>query len=221
MRILKRYPFCKGKRQIFKEMSQEEMKQTVSGEELEKDNAPVSGKEESQGQSQAGTGVDEKENPGSAEEKLKIQLGEMNDKYLRLYSDFDNFRKRANREKLDMIKTAASGVVSALLPVIDDMERALKAFKDNKVDTDASDSMQNALYEGVELVYQKFLGVLRHQGVSECEVMGKAFDAETAEAVAQIPAPDESGKGMVLDVIQKGYAMDGKVIRYAKVVVGC
>ena len=179
--------------------------------------------------------ADDKEKE-DVEGKLQSQLAEMNDKYLRLYSDFDNYRKRANKEKLEMIKTASSGVVLALLPVIDDMERAIKAFQDTLAadavgEAPAGDSIRageegqksrtDALFEGVNLIYNKLIGVLRQQGVKECEVMGKAFDAEVAEAVAQIPAPEESLKGVVLDVVQKGYAIEEKVIRYAKVVVGC
>lgn len=147
---------------------------------------------------------------------LKGQLAELNDKYLRLYSDFDNYRRRANKEKLEMIKTASSGVVLSLLPVIDDMERALNAIQKAE-----EGSEQNALLEGVNLIYNKLMSTLKQQGLSECEVAGKPFDAETAEAVAQIPAPEEAQKGFVLEVVQKGYALDGKVLRFAKVVVGC
>ncbi|MCM1532332.1 MAG: nucleotide exchange factor GrpE [Bacteroides sp.] len=154
--------------------------------------------------------------PEAAPQDLKGQLAELNDKYLRLYSDFDNYRRRANKEKLEMIKTASSGVVLSLLPVIDDMERALKAIRESE-----EGAGQAALLEGVELIYNKLMGTLKQQGLSECEVCGKPFDAETAEAVAQIPAPEEGKKGFVLDVVQKGYALEGKVLRFAKVVVGC
>ena len=149
-------------------------------------------------------------------QNLKEQLAELNDKYLRLYSDFDNYRRRANKEKLEMIKTASSGVVLSLLPVIDDMERALAAIQKAEEGSD-----QNALLEGVNLIYNKLMTTLKQQGLSECEVAGKPFDSETAEAVAQIPAPEEAQKGFVLEVVQKGYALDGKVLRFAKVVVGC
>ena len=115
-----------------------------------------------------------------------------------------------------MIKTASSGVVLSLLPVIDDMERALAAIQKAE-----EGSEQNALLEGVNLIYNKLMTTLKQQGLSECEVAGKPFDSETAEAVAQIPAPEEAQKGFVLEVVQKGYALDGKVLRFAKVVVGC
>ncbi|MCM1042455.1 MAG: nucleotide exchange factor GrpE [Bacteroides sp.] len=164
-------------------------------------------------------GSDAPEDAGSSEaasQDLKGQLAELNDKYLRLYSDFDNYRRRANKEKLEMIKTASSGVVLSLLPVIDDMERALKAIRESE-----EGAGQAALLEGVELIYNKLMGTLKQQGLSECEVCGKPFDAETAEAVAQIPAPEDGKKGFVLDVVQKGYALEGKVLRFAKVVVGC
>lgn len=152
----------------------------------------------------------------TGEQDLKAQLAELNDKYLRLYSDFDNYRRRANKEKLEMIKTACSGVVLALLPVIDDMERALKAIGQTEEGAEP-----NALAEGVNLIYNKLMSTLKQQGLSECEVADKPFDAETAEAVAQIPSPEESKKGYVLEVVQKGYTLDGKVLRFAKVVVGC
>lgn len=206
-------------------MNQEKMNSETPAEELEKNTVNRNHETETSSSTEDhASGVKEETDSAkmAAEDTLKLQMAEMNEKYLRLYSDFDNFRKRANREKLDLIKTAASDVVSALLPVIDDMERALKAFKEaRKEDDETGEARQNALYEGVELVYNKFVGVLKQQGVNECEVMGLMFDPDTAEAVAQIPAPDESQKGLVLDVIQKGYSIDGKVIRYAKVVVGC
>lgn len=152
----------------------------------------------------------------ATEQDMKDQLAELNDKYLRLYSDFDNYRRRANKEKLEMIKTASSGVVLSLLPVIDDMERALKAMQES-----GQGEGVNALTEGIMLIYNKLMSTLKQQGLSECEVADKPFDAETAEAVAQIPSPTEDKKGFVLEVVQKGYALDDKVIRFAKVVVGC
>lgn len=164
-----------------------------------------------------GRGAAESEPAETSEpQDLKAQLADMNDKYLRLYSDFDNYRRRANKEKLEMIKTASSAVVLSLLPVIDDMERAIKAISDAEKGEE-----QKALAEGVELIYNKLMGILKQHGLSECEVAGKPFDPDTAEAVAQIPAPEESLKGQVLEVVQKGYALEGKVLRFAKVVVGC
>lgn len=176
--------------------------------------------EETQGVDSA-TGPEEPEEP-QAEASPEERIAELNDKYLRLYSDFDNFRRRASREKLDMIKTASSDVISSLLPVIDDMERAIQAFTQASGAEGAGiDDTQKALFEGVELVYNKMMTILRQQGLAECEVMGQPFHEDRAEAVAQIPAPDESGKGVVLDVVQKGYTLGDKVIRFAKVVVGC
>lgn len=164
-----------------------------------------------------GRGAAESEPAGTSESQdLKAQLADMNDKYLRLYSDFDNYRRRANKEKLELIKTASSAVVLSLLPVIDDMERAIKAISEAE-----KGEGQKALAEGVELIYNKLMGTLKQHGLSECEVSGKPFDPDTAEAVAQIPAPEESLKGQVLEVVQKGYSLEGKVLRFAKVVVGC
>lgn len=214
-----------GQKQDRKEEQELDIK--VDGPSSEKEDSSDAEKDKHDNQEKASEGKD-------SEATLKAQIAEMNDKYLRLYSDFDNYRKRVNKEKLEMVKTASSDVVLALLPVIDDMERAIKAFQDTEAalgEKAAEDEMEkdlkvkgdqkNALFEGVNLIYNKMINVLRQKGVTECEVMGKTFDPELAEAIAQIPAPDESQKGMVLDVVQKGYAIEDKVIRFAKVVVGC
>ena len=181
----------------------------------------IDNKEVEQEETQGGAPVAEPEDP-QVEASPEERIAELNDKYLRLYSDFDNFRRRASREKLDMIKTASSDVISSLLPVIDDMERAIQAFtKASEAEGAGVDDTQKALFEGVELVYNKLMNVLRQQGLAECEVLGQPFHEDRAEAVAQIPAPDESGKGVVRDVVQKGYTLGDKVLRFAKVVVGC
>ncbi len=145
-------------------------------------------------------------------EKKEIELKELNDKYLRLYSEFDNFRRRTQKEKLDLYKTAGEDIFKSLLPVMDDFERAQKSMEDSK-DFDS-------LKTGVDLIYNKFLGIFKSNGVAPMDATGKEFDSEIHEAVTQIPAPNKKMKGKVIDVVEKGYVLNEKVIRYAKVVVG-
>ncbi len=144
----------------------------------------------------------------SAEDEIK----ELKDKYLRLYSEFENFRRRTAKERLALIGTASQEVIEGLLPVVDDFERALKAMEDNE---------QNEQAEGVKLVYNKFYNVLEQKGlkVMDCQ-RGGEFDAEFHEVVTQIPAPSEELKGKIVDVVEKGYLLGEKVIRFAKVVTG-
>lgn len=145
-------------------------------------------------------------------ESLQSKLAESQDKYVRLFSEFDNYKKRTSRERVELLKTAASDVVSELLPVVDDFERAIASFP--------ADQEPDAIRLGVELVYTKLKGILEKQGLKEIEAMGAPFDTDFHEALTNIPSPDESMKGKVLDVIQKGYMLNDKVIRFARVVVG-
>lgn len=145
-------------------------------------------------------------------EELKIQNAELNDKFLRLFSDFDNYRKRTNAEKLEIIKTASKSVIEGLLPVIDDFDRALQAFKDQNVDEDA--------IHGIDLIRSKLFNYLSQKGLETMDSQGKEFDTDWHDAITQIPAPSEDLKGKVVDVIQKGYLLNGTIIRHAKVVVG-
>ena len=153
---------------------------------------------------------DEKEltEPTNWEEKY----GEMNDSYLRLMAEFDNYRKRTLREKADLIKSGGESVLTNLLPVIDDFERALNTISQ-------TEELQ-AVIQGIELIYSKFIAYLSQQGVKVIETNDRLFNTELYEAIAMIPAPDENSKGMILDCIQTGYTMYDKVIRHAKVVVG-
>lgn len=144
--------------------------------------------------------------------ELEKKIAEEKEKYLRLYSEFDNYRKRSVRERNDLTKTAGEEFFRAVLPVIDDFERALKAA-DNTGDI-------NAIAEGVQLIYSKFKSILKQKGLEEMEAAGKLFDADVMEAITSIPAPNEDLKGKVIDEIEKGYSLNGKVIRYAKVVIG-
>jgi molecular chaperone GrpE len=144
--------------------------------------------------------------------KLKLENEELKDKYLRLFAEFDNFKKRTVKEKLDMMKTASSDTIQVLLPVLDDFDRAKKNAE--------SENSQESFSEGVNLVYQKLYGVLKAKGLQPMDSNHQPFDPELHEAVTEIPAPTEDLKGKVVDTIERGYFLNEKIIRYAKVVVG-
>jgi molecular chaperone GrpE len=146
------------------------------------------------------------------EENFEFKYMELNDSYLRLMAEFDNYRKRTLREKADLIKSGGESALTSLLPVIDDFERAISIGR-NAEDIEA-------VIQGIELIYNKFEAYLSQQGVKAIEVIGKPFDTEQFEAVATIPAPSADAKGMVIDCILTGYVLNDKVIRHAKVVVG-
>lgn len=145
-------------------------------------------------------------------DEITQKLTEMQDKYLRLSAEFDNYRKRTLREKIEMTKLAGESVLQSMLPVIDDFDRAMVSINE----TDDC----NAVKEGISLIYSKLSDFLRQNGVKEMEVLNSAFDSDTHEAVTNVPVADESMKGKVVHVIQKGYIMNEKVIRFPKVVVG-
>jgi molecular chaperone GrpE len=152
------------------------------------------------------------ENATSAVDMLKEELQLANDKYLRLYAEFDNFRRRTIKEREEARKTEGKDVIVSLLPVLDDFDRALR-------------SMQNAtdvapVKEGVELIQHKIKNILAQKGLKEMESIGKPFDPELHEAITNIPAPNEESKGKVLDEMEKGYFLNDKVARFAKVIVG-
>lgn len=144
--------------------------------------------------------------------ELQEKYNELNDKYVRLYSEYDNYRKRTANEKIELIKTAAEATINAMLPVLDDFERALPTME-------KSEDKSN--YEGALLIYNKLKKTLEQKGLEEINANGADFNTDEHEALTQIPAPEESLKGKVIDVIQKGYKLNGKVIRFARVVVGC
>ncbi|MFM7079581.1 MAG: nucleotide exchange factor GrpE [Bacteroidota bacterium] len=144
----------------------------------------------------------------SEEEKLRAQLAESNDKFLRLFAEFDNYKRRVSKERLDLIKTAGSEMVVSLLPVLDDFERAMK-FSQNEEGK-----------SGVELIYQKLRSTLEAKGLKRMESIGKDFDADLHEAITSIPAPSDDLKGKVVDESECGYFYNEKVVRYAKVIVG-
>ncbi len=144
-------------------------------------------------------------------EELAKKLEEINDKYLRLNAEFDNYRKRTLKEKMDLTKTAGEDILINILPVVDNFERAIEASKK------AEDI--KAVMEGIDLIYNNFKDFLKQRGVHEIEAIGETLDTDLHEAITNIPAPDKKSKGKIIDVIEKGYILNDKVIRYAKVVV--
>lgn len=145
-------------------------------------------------------------------EELQIKYDELNDNYLRLHAEFDNFRKRTIKEKADIIKSGGERVLMDMLPFADDFERALQALHT------AED--KDAMVEGMDLIYSKFLNFLNQHGVKEIEALGQPFDADKFEAVTTVSVQDKSQKGVVIDCMQKGYQLNDKIIRYPKVIVG-
>jgi molecular chaperone GrpE len=151
-------------------------------------------------------------NSENKEQDWQLKFADMNDRYLRLYSEFDNYRKRSARERIEFAKTAASDTFTAILPVLDDFDRAAKAMEN------AEDIA--VVKEGMQLIYHKFRSILISKGLEEMNAQGETFDADFHEAITSIPSPDDSMKGKVVDEVEKGYSLNGKVIRFAKVVVG-
>lgn len=149
---------------------------------------------------------------GDTIEKMGLKLAELNDRYLRLSAEFDNYRKRTLKEKMEMTKTAGEQVLVRILPVVDNFERALASIQTAK-DVEA-------LRQGIELIYHSFEDFLAQNGVKEVPGVNSVFDTDIHEAITKIPAPSEELKGKVVDCIEKGYYLNDKVMRFAKVVVG-
>ena len=172
------------------------------------------------------TAQENKKAPTKKEKKEKVKIAELEqrieeleekaakdkDDYIRLMAEFENFRRRTSQEKLELISSASAETIKGLLPVLDDCERAIKVLLDSN-DSDAAK-------EGTELIFSKLMGYLKSKGLAVIEAMGQPFDTDVHEAVAQFPVQDEEQKGKVFDVVQTGYTLNGKVIRFAKVVVG-
>lgn len=154
------------------------------------------------------------ESDSSTEEEMvpKSKYDQLNDKLIRLAAEFDNFKKRTARERVDLLQTAAKDTIADLLPILDDFDRAKKLADDESSDESFS--------EGVQLVYQKLHSTLKKRGLKVMESDGEEFDAELHEALTEIPAPSDDLKGKVVDTIEKGYFLQDKIIRHAKVVVG-
>ena len=149
----------------------------------------------------------------SREQELNGQVAELNDRFLRLYSEFDNYRKRTLKEKLDLSKTASAEVITKLLPVLDDFERAIKAFESNA-------EADEALKEGIFLIFNKFYTILNQLGLEQMKTLGEVFNTDFHEAITNVPVTNPEQKNTVIDEIEKGYLLNDKVIRYAKVIVG-
>lgn len=192
-------------------MSEKEMNNELENEKIDETNNTAEPAQE-----QAAT---EETTELTGEELLQKQLDEANekvatleDKYLRQVAEFDNYRKRTIKEKAELIKNGGEKAIESILPVLDDFERAIQNMSK---DESAADMLT-----GVELIYNKFIGILKQNGLQKIETEGKDFDTDYHEAIAMIPAPEESLKGKVLDCVQTGYILNDKVIRHAKVAVG-
>lgn len=194
-----------------KEQQQEEIKDTQATEPVtEQADKPT---EESQQEQPLSRRERRKRHERHDENEQKVQelgqkLIEANDKYVRIYSEYENYRKRTTMEKADLILNGAKDTIKAILPVVDDLERALAHMSDD-----------DASKEGVRLIYNKLMKTLEQKGLKPIEAKDQKFDENLHEAVTQFPATDESQKGMVVDVVEKGYYLNDKVLRYAKVVV--
>lgn len=186
---------------IKKEQENEEVKDTTANTEAEAQDENEHDTED------AGTA------DGAQDGGPTAELAEMKDKYIRLMAEFENFRRRTAKERIDLSKTATQDLMSDLLPVIDDMERARQSIEATK-DVDA-------MLEGLELVFHKLKHVTQQKGLKPMDIKaGDSFDSDMHEAVTQIPAPSEELKGKIVDVIEKGYTLNDKVIRFAKVIIG-
>lgn len=182
--------------------------QQAAGDNAEIDIKPDQNAEEAQNNEQ----TNETAAQDDETEKLRESLAQANDKYMRLVAEFDNYKKRTLRERMDLLKTAGEDLLTGILPVVDDFERA-------NANIDKANDIE-AVKKGVELIYNKFIEFLKHNGVSPIEAMGQELDTDLHEAITKIPAPNDELKGKVVDVVKKGYTLNDKVIRYAQVVIG-
>ena len=182
---------------------EEKIEETAQEQHAQQENAGAEASEE------AAAAADE---TADALAEAQKQAADAQDKYLRLAAEFDNYRRRTAKEKLDLVKSAGEDILKGMLPVLDDCERAIKQLEQTEASTFEK--------EGTGLIYNKLLSYMKSCGLEEIEVVGKEFDTDFSEAVAQLPVEDQGQKGKVLEVIQKGYTLGGKVIRFAKVVVG-
>ncbi len=165
---------------------------------------------EDQGDQQGEKGAEERV------KELEKQLENLNEKHLRLFSEFDNFKKRTKKEKSELIKSAGEDVIGELLPVLDDFERAIASNKEIEAEGEQIEQLKN----GFELIFNKLKKTLEEKGLQEMEAEGEEFNTDRHEAMTRMPVEDEEKKGTVVEVVQKGYYLNDKVLRYAKVVVG-
>lgn len=180
---------------------------TTNQEENEKDTI-----QENEAETTTVNSENSEETESVIEDSIEDQLAQEKDKFLRLFAEFENYKKRTTKERIDLFKTAGREVITALLPVIDDFDRALPEIKK---------SADSETLKGIELIHNKLKEVLKSKGLTEIEVgVGDDFDSEVHEAITQIPAPDDSLKGKVIDTVEKGYTLGDQIIRHPKVVVG-
>lgn len=210
----------KGSQNQEEGQAQEESKQndneTKADQEQEEE---VSKEGESETSEKKEEASQEEEEANSAEDRIKQlekQLEDMNEKHLRLFSEFDNFKKRTKKEKSELIKSAGEDVIGELLPVLDDFERAISSNKEIEAEGEQIDQLK----DGFELIFNKMMKTLQDKGLQEMEADGEEFNTDRHEAMTKMPVEDEAQKGKVVEVVQKGYYLNDKVLRYAKVVVG-
>jgi molecular chaperone GrpE len=184
----------------------------MNNEEHQTENQPTEENLDTQEQNKNATEQNETIEEQTTEEILQAKLDELNDKYIRLYSEFDNFKRRTARERLELMSTASKDIMIDLLPVLDDMERAVKS---NEKLEDVTE-----VRKGLELIHNKFSNILNHKGLKPFKSIGEKFDPEIHDALTKIPSPSKKLRGKVVDEIEKGYRLNDKVIRFAKVVVG-
>lgn len=190
--------------EILKNQETENQQQEAEAQTEETNSAENAGKENE-------AELSEEDKAAKELEETKQALEDYKDKYLRLSAEFDNYRKRTIKEKAELIKNGGEKAISAILPILDDLERALQNMQ-------KADDVK-AMYEGIDLIHQKFLKNLGHEGLEKMNPVGEAFDTDFHEAIALVPAQEETQKGKVLDCVQTGYKLNDKVIRHAKVVV--
>ncbi|NJW53701.1 nucleotide exchange factor GrpE [Salinimicrobium oceani] len=193
----------------------EEKQENISAEENIKDQVEeiLDDAIEEADKKETGAGDGNQEAPETSEkEQLRADLEKEKDKFLRLFAEFENYKRRTSKERVELFKTAGQDVISSMLPVLDDFDRAM---------TEINKAQDKELLKGVELIHNKFKETLRAKGLEQMEVKeGDAFDAEIHEAITQIPAPSDKLKGKVVDVVEKGYKLGDRIIRYPKVVTG-
>jgi molecular chaperone GrpE len=187
-------------------------KQPSNHDQRDKQGHPVKEDSEKQGEMENAEKEVTLEEKIPEEQLLKEKIDELNDKYLRLYSEFDNYRKRTHKERLDLSRTVSAEVITELLPVMDDFERAIKST--------AETQDCNAVKEGVNLIFNKFKAILEKKGVKAIDAIGKDFNTDFHEAITYIPAQSDELKNKIVDEVEKGYMLGEKVIRYSKVVIG-
>ena len=192
-------------------MSKKEQNQATEEQEEQKNSSDSKDKNKSK-QSKKEEKKDKTEELEEQIAELEQKIDEQKDKYLRLFADFDNYKKRSAKERLELIKDAGKDIMSVFLPVLDDFKRALKAAEESN---DADN-----IKEGMELIYNKMFKALEQKGLKAMDSLGHDFDPELHEALTEIPAADKKQKGKVVDVIEDGYMLNDKIIRHAKVVVG-